>query len=58
MFFITVTDVINFADDTTMHSCLATYNEANLKLTNLNIYTFELVQNIINRMVANSGNFR
>ena len=44
MFFITVTEVCNFANDTTIYSSLVTYNEANQNLQITYIRWFELVQ--------------
>ena len=56
MLFIKKTEVCNFADDTTIHSCSLNYEEAHRKLSN----NTHVVPNWfrINRMVANLGKFQ
>ena len=56
MFFIQKTEVCNFADDTTIYSCLPNFEEETLKLSNDTHLIFDWFT--INSMVANPGKFQ
>ena len=56
MFFIQKTEVCNFADDTTIYSCLPNFEEETLKLSNDTHLIFDWFT--INSMVTNPGKFQ